>query len=338
MKRKLVIFFSVLLAAALMLPAGAAGTILWGDADSDAAVSARDLSVLRRYLASYDYVSGQSSVRIGAGGDVNGSGAINGVDLSLMRRYFASYDYTTGRSVVVLGPDENEKTVRVGISNCGTTSKAQVYVNSVTAAGATAVILPVFNDAADAAEWLAGVDALVMTGGGDIDASYYGEENQPYQGPIDPVRDRSDFLLISEALKTDLPMLCVCRGMQILNVVCGGTLYQDIVEELPALKVVHRDPAQKVFVRHDISITPGSTIASILSTTEASVNSWHHQAIKTLGEGLKVTAVSPDGIVEGVELSGSTFVLGVQFHPEYHVKNGNMIFLGFFEALLAAAK
>lgn len=231
----------------------------------------------------------------------------------------------------------HEGKVRVGISNCVTSDKAKIYVTAVEKAGAEAVVFPVFTQEEEIPEWLASVDALIMTGGGDIDASYYGEENQPYQGEIDPVRDHSDILLTRAALDADLPMLCVCRGMQILNVLQGGSLYQDIAIELPGSALVHRDPAQRSFIAHDIAIVPGSQIYEILGGTSFTVNSWHHQAVKTLGDGLVVTAFTSDGVIEGIEMPGKTFVVGVQFHPEYHVRNGKMVFLGFFEKLISFA-
>ena len=126
-------------------------------------------------------------------------------------------------------------------------------------------------------------------------------------------------------------------GMQVRNVVCGGTLYQDLPTQFDS-DVQHRDPELVDFTYHDVTIEDGSLLAQIMGAGKLNVNSWHHQGVKTVGEGLTVTARSDDGLVEALEMQDKTFMLGVQFHPEWRVVEGDDSFLPFFTALMDAAK
>jgi putative glutamine amidotransferase len=221
---------------------------------------------------------------------------------------------------------------RIGITSC---SKNDDYVESVRRAGAEPVLLDwrVLPSAADA---LASIDGVVMTGGPDVDPTEYGEQRDPSVVSIaDPIRDRFELELAREAVKKDKAILAICRGMQVLNVALGGRLIQDIPRHLPDA-LPHQVGEPKNAIAHVVNLVPGSTVAKVLRDPEARVNSRHHQAVKTLGAGLVVTATAPDGVVEAVEKPDARFCVGVEWHPENFVQTGE--FLPLFEALVRASR
>jgi putative glutamine amidotransferase len=153
---------------------------------------------------------------------------------------------------------------------------------------------------------LAGLDGLVLAGGSDIDPAMYGAPRHPETGEPDPARDSLEIFLLREALERDLPVLAICRGLQLLNVALGGTLVQHIEG--------HRYPDQPDV--HPITIASHSRLRSILEVDEFVVNSRHHQCVDRVASGLVVVARAPDNVVEALELPGKRFVLAVQWHPE----------------------
>ena len=191
------------------------------------------------------------------------------------------------------------------------------YYELVGSAGGRPLLLPPLRTAPTgpgfgAAEVIAALDGLVLTGGGDVDPAAYGETADPHVGGVNLVRDGSERALLEAALAVDLPVLAICRGLQILNIARGGTLHQ----HLPA--VVGHDRhrlAPSVFGEVKVTMTPDSTTAAIFGS-RATVLCSHHQSIDRLGAGLIPTALADDGVVEAVELPGPPFVLGVQWHPE----------------------
>ncbi len=157
-------------------------------------------------------------------------------------------------------------------------------------------------------------DGLLLPGGPDMDPAIYGEAKEPACGEINAHRDDLEMRLLRIFLETGKPILGICRGLQVLNVVQGGTLLQDIT---PNQRIQHSDfPHRKEGV-HAIKAAPGSLLAAALGTEETRVNSMHHQAVGRLGRDLVVTATSEDGYVEGLELKGHPFCLAVQWHPEH---------------------
>ncbi len=215
-------------------------------------------------------------------------------------------------------------------------SDTQVYIDALKKVGAEPVLLGQIKTEKDAVKELNKVDAVIMTGGEDINPKYYNEKPHEKLEAVKDDRDTSDYLLLTTALKKDYPILGTCRGMQLLNVVQGGTLYQDIPTQHPS-KVLHRDPKREDFVDHACKIDPNSHLYKILKKKEVTVNSWHHQGVKDLGKDLKVVATAPDGIIEAIEVPSASFVLGVQFHPEWHVEEDGDLYLEVFEALKAQA-
>ena len=205
------------------------------------------------------------------------------------------------------------------------------YVDTVAAAGGCPVLLSPAQTGIDtdevASSVVGAIDALVLVGGGDIDPARYGQSADPATSGVDPGRDASELALLRAALAVDLPVLAVCRGMQLLDVELGGTLFQHVPD------VVGHDghqPARGFFADVEVTTEPGSAVAKILGE-KATVACSHHQAIDRLGDGLVVTARSADGIAEAVELPGARFVVGVQWHPEEH--GGQRLFRALVEAV-----
>jgi putative glutamine amidotransferase len=194
------------------------------------------------------------------------------------------------------------------------------YTNAIQDAGGVALLLPPDDEAAqNPAELLDRLDALMLAGGRDVDPLSYGARPDPHTTEPSPERDRFELALASAALERDMPVLGVCRGMQMLNVVCGGTLLQHLEGEL--LERHRHTPG--VFSDHFVELEPGSLAARAAGGERIAVRSHHHQAVGELGEGLVVTGRSPeDGIVEAVELPGKRFALGVLWHPEEDEASG----------------
>lgn len=235
-----------------------------------------------------------------------------------------------------------ERFPNIGISWCEDTSSGeysedlQVYLNAVEQAGGTPVLLPLLENEAQAKEAIAGIDGLVMTGGEDVDPSYYGEEPAALLETVNEARDVSDQLLIASALDADIPMLAICRGCQFLNVALGGSLYQDIPTQYTS-PLPHRSADQVDFVYHEITVAEDSVLFDIMQTSTLTANSWHHQGVKELGEGLTVIATAEDGMVEAIQKKDATFVLGLQFHPEWHIDYGDAEYLPIFQRLVIEA-
>ena len=213
----------------------------------------------------------------------------------------------------------------------------QAYVDVVEQAGAIAQVLPLVATEEEAEDAVDDIDALIVTGGEDINPAHYGQQPAETLEGVNEARDTSDLLVLAEALDEDMPILLTCRGHQMLNVLQGGTLYQDLPTMYDS-DIAHRDPAEYDFTYHDITIEEGSLLAGIVGDTTLNVNSWHHQGIDKLGEGLKVTATTADGLIEAMEMPGKTFVVSVQFHPEWIVLEHDGAQLEFFTELIEQAE
>lgn len=189
------------------------------------------------------------------------------------------------------------------------------FVAGLEAAGAIPVILPIA--AAETAQaYISRVDALVLAGGQDVSPLLYGEEPHLKVGRTYPLRDAFEVALIEEAYRQRKPILAVCRGLQILNVAFGGTLYQDLESQNAETVVLHNQKTMPTMPTHTIQVASGSQLSKILGT-KAVVNSYHHQAVKVLADKFKPVAWSSDGIIEAFESADSQqFVLAVQWHPE----------------------
>jgi putative glutamine amidotransferase len=205
------------------------------------------------------------------------------------------------------------------------------YVDALRRAGAIPVLVPPQPE--NAAELVRELDGLLLAGGDDCDPAAYGEEPHPSVEPMDPRRQTNDLSLARAARDASIPTLGICLGLQVMNVAAGGTLMQDIHSELETAIEHVSEPEDRA--RHDITIERGTHLATILGgTRDLNVNSSHHQAIKGIGRGFRVTAKAPDGIVEGLEDPQHPFYLGVQWHPEDmgSEKSASNLFGAFIEA------
>lgn len=205
------------------------------------------------------------------------------------------------------------------------------YVTSLEQAGARVRVLDEATDLLPAA--LDGCDGLLLTGGVDVDPHAYGEAPHPTV-ELDATRDDYELALATLAIARDLPLLAICRGVQVLNVAAGGTLIQDLPSQHPSA-TPHAINESRNAIAHDVSITPGTCLSVLLGTPAIAVNSRHHQAVKDAAPGFVVSAVSPDGIVEAIERPASAFCVGVQWHPENFWATGQ--FVGLFQGLVRAA-
>jgi putative glutamine amidotransferase len=165
---------------------------------------------------------------------------------------------------------------------------------------------------------LAGVEGLLLTGGRDVDPTLYGQEPVPETQEPNPARDRMEFALLGEALDRNLPVLAICRGLQLFNVYHGGTLVQHLAGDPHRTKGRPADPSKPL---HEISVAPDTRLAAILGAGQHPVNSRHHQAVDRLGSHIRVSAKSvKDEIIEGLERSDKAFAVAVQWHPEDQVR------------------
>lgn len=214
----------------------------------------------------------------------------------------------------------------------------RAYVLAVQAAGGVPVLLPPYlDDRVREALWsrLAG---LVLTGGGDVDPATFEEPRDPSVDLVSEARDALELGLTERALDQGLPLLAICRGVQVLNVALGGTLHQHIPDAYPTSTIAHSQTEPRQRATHDVKVmVEGTTLGAVLGASELSVNSFHHQAIRRLGRGLRDVAWAPDGIIEGVDLPDARgLVLGVQWHPEDLVGH-DVAASKLFAALIAAA-
>lgn len=183
-------------------------------------------------------------------------------------------------------------------------------------------------------------DGILLTGGADIDPVRYGASRHPLTQAADSGRDQFEIALAREAIERDIPLLGICRGMQVLNVAGGGTLLQDIPEALTP-RVIHQMPQPLDALAHNVEIRPGARLFAYANDESGVlemclVNSRHHQALDRVADGLIATAFAPDGLVEGVEGRDARFCLGVQWHPENFWRSGR--FKRLFEGLIDAAR
>ncbi len=195
------------------------------------------------------------------------------------------------------------------------------YVEALRAVGAIPWLIPLMpHDPETMHDIFERLDGVFLTGGVDVDPSRYGEAKHPKCGATDPDRDAIEIWLLQHALKTKKPLLAVCRGIQILNVALGGTLYQDVASQVPAAMKHDHFPTleqpSRTYLAHEIAVKAGTRLGSILGESVVPVNSMHHQAIKDLAPNLVPSAFAPDGIIEGVESATGQYLMAVQWHPE----------------------
>jgi putative glutamine amidotransferase len=194
------------------------------------------------------------------------------------------------------------------------------YVKSLERAGATVKWIELENTEIAVVETL-NCDGLLLPGGADIEPVLYSRQREEKCGKPNELRDKNEFEMLNAFIKTGKPVLGICRGFQLINVACGGTLYQDIGN---IKKCCHSDFLKRAKSIHKVAITENTRLYKIFDKKEVGVNSLHHQAIETTGENLTISAVSEDGFVEALELNNHPFCIAVQWHPEHMSKNDSL--------------
>jgi putative glutamine amidotransferase len=196
-----------------------------------------------------------------------------------------------------------------------TTNLWITYVSAIEKAGGVPVILPYAESSETLEDYVSLCDGLLFTGGVDIEPIRYGEKTSSFCGKIQKYRDEHEFKTFEKAFRTGKPILAICRGCQLVNVAFGGTLYQDLPTELPS-EISHRQTEEKFSPSHSVRIERGSPLYELLQSDECKANSFHHQAIKTLGKDLAVMATAHDGVIEAVYFVGESYLRAYQWHPE----------------------
>lgn len=212
------------------------------------------------------------------------------------------------------------------------------YPASLAASGALPVVIPLGLPEEALADIFAQLDGLCLPGGVDVAPAEYGEEPHPALGKVDAPRDRTELTLARWALAADLPILGICRGIQMLNVAAGGNLYQDLTAQLPGSLLHNYKVAETPWERptHGVRLAAGSRLAGVLDAGGLMVNSFHHQAVKRPADGFDAVAWAEDGVVEAIEAPGRRFALGVQWHPEGMFQTdplASKLFAAFVEAV-----
>lgn len=210
----------------------------------------------------------------------------------------------------------------------GSTTLNTNYSQAISKAGGVPVVIPTLSSREEADAVLAKLDGIVFSGGEDLDPSLYGETVLNETVFVNSVRDDSDVFLARAAVASKKPILAICRGEQLMNVVLGGSLYQDLAEQKPE-NVGHGGTVHKILAE------PGSLLAKLYGTDSLEVNSSHHQAVKDVAPGIKVTAYSNDGVVEAYEGNN---LIAVQFHPEKLVRAGDNKWLEFFKVFISRCR
>ena len=208
------------------------------------------------------------------------------------------------------------------------------YVDCVLRAGGLPLLLPNV-DPDTVSAYLSRIDGLVLSGGLDVDPMHYGADPVPNLGQVDAWRDRFELSLANRAFELGMPILAICRGVQLLNVARGGTLVQDIGTEVESPLRHSQKAVQQDTYAHRVLIEPGTCLHEVAGAQEIRVNSFHHQACDRLAEGFVVSARSPDGVIEGAEAPDHPHCVGVQWHPER--TPDDPVTMGLFASFLEAA-
>lgn len=212
------------------------------------------------------------------------------------------------------------------------------YVQAVLRTGGIPLILPPVIRSEHVPTVVDALDGVLLSGGEDIDPKYFNEAPHPKLGSVDPERDRFEFAILKEAWERRMPVLAICRGIQVVNVAFGGSLWQDIPSQRPS-DIAHNPRTPRDQRAHAVSLTPGSRAARALGGTQIEVNSFHHQSLKDLAPGFAVTGVAPDGEIEAIESTGDApWLLAVQWHPEEFHRHDVAPDHGLFGAFLEATR
>lgn len=220
----------------------------------------------------------------------------------------------------------------------GASAVPQSYLRALETAGGVPLLIPVTDRESTLQALYQRIDGLMLVGGVDIEPARYGELPHPALGKVDERRDWVELTVTSWTLADGLPVFGICRGIQTLNVAAGGSLWQDIAAQVPnALKHPYYPDYPFNRLSHVVYLERDSRLAKVFGARELEVNSLHHQAVKEVGAGLRVTARSPDGMIEGIENNGKVWVVAVQWHPEWLLDDDARM-MRLFEAFVAACR
>lgn len=213
----------------------------------------------------------------------------------------------------------------------------QQYVDAVAAAGGAPVLIPIGLDE-EAIDRIYGLlDGVLLPGGDDVSPKWYGHEPHPQLGDVNETRDELELAVATRALRNGLPILGICRGVQLLAVAAGGTLWQDVPSEYEAALSHDVREHGRDHLCHEIVVESGSRLHRAIGATTANVNSFHHQAVRDVPPGFWVTARAGDGVIEAIESQDGQFAVGVQCHPEGMWRTTAPEFARLFEAFVTAA-
>jgi putative glutamine amidotransferase len=213
------------------------------------------------------------------------------------------------------------------------------YTNGLAEVGAIPLVIPYLEKEEDVRDLAQRLDGLLLSGGVDMGAIQLGEEPIPGQGEVCPERDWIETILFDEMQKQGKPVLGICRGMQVVNALLGGKLYQDLPSQKEGALVQHSQKAPHWYPSHHVTIEPGTLLHEVFGTERLAVNTYHHQAVKSAAPGLIVSAVADDGVIEAIERpeGDGPYLVGVQWHPEL-MWGKNRLFLRIFDSFVEAAK
>jgi len=211
------------------------------------------------------------------------------------------------------------------------------YVRAVERAGGVPFVIPMTADEGIQQTVVDMCDGALFTGGDDIHPSYYGCCLHEHCGELTPLRDACEFVFGKLFLATQKPFLGICRGIQFINTMYGGTLYQDLPAEYKR-ESVHRQPRPYNVPFHSVSLVKGGVLQSICGMDTVEVNSMHHQAVKIIGKGLVLEATSPDGVIEALVATDRPYGVAVQWHPEHLAEVGDKAATALFQSFIQAAK
>ncbi len=219
----------------------------------------------------------------------------------------------------------------------GNLSLAQGYYASILQAGGIPFVIPPFDNNNILAGLLDHIDGLLMTGGADLNPLFLNEEPIKELNNVNPYRDRQELLLVRLAANRQIPVLGICRGIQVMNAALGGTLYQDIYSQSEGNPIKHSQDMDRMFASHTVRIEEDTLLAKVMGQTALPVNSFHHQAVREVAPGFQISARAADGIIEAIESTEYKSMLGVQWHPECFILNGDLCMMPLFDWLLREA-
>lgn len=211
------------------------------------------------------------------------------------------------------------------------------YIDAVIRAGGVPVLFPIGIEC-DGKQLAETFDGLLLTGGGDPDPTLFGEEPYLDLGEVEPARDATELHLFKEFLTLNKPILGICRGLQLINIACGGNMYQDIYGQKTGVLLQHKQKSAPSHASHFVEVKKGSLLESIVKAPKVKVNSFHHQAVKDVLKPLQVSGIASDGVIEAIESTTHTFVLGLQWHPEALAQKGESFSVRVFHAFIEKCK